>query len=125
MRISDWSSDVCSSDLRTALELPLFEARFGFPAGSIDGERVGHHAIALKLGARGVGFEVALHHSEQLVEGLVSNEAGGQSIDARRRAAQTVGHRHHVAGPAPQLRRPRRTPLTTDSLADAVERKRA
>src|SRR3546814_12108706 len=75
MRISDWSSDVCSSDLRTALELPLFEARFGFPAGSIDGERVGHHAIALKLGARGVGFEVALHHSEQLVEGLVSNEA--------------------------------------------------
>src|SRR3546814_18382241 len=112
MRISDWSSDVCSSDLRTALELPLFEARFGFPAGSIDGERVGHHAIAHKLGARGVGFEVALHHSEQLAVGLVYNEEGGQSIDALRSAAKQVTPPHHVTRTALPLSRPTPNPLT-------------
>src|SRR3546814_483441 len=122
MRISDWSSDVCSAGRRTALELLLFEARFGCPAGSIDRELVGHHAIALMPGPRGVGFEVALHHSEQLVEGLVSNEAGGQSIDARRSAAQHVGHRHHVAGTAPPLRRLRRTTIRQELLAAAVAR---
>src|SRR3546814_15375525 len=47
MRISDWSSDVCSSDLQ-------FKASFTFPESIEAGLRVGH------LGNRSVRYEIGL-----------------------------------------------------------------
>src|SRR3546814_9313893 len=52
MRISDWSSDVCSSDLH---DLPLLRARFG-----VSMEQLAHRLTSLgRTGARGVPFFMA------------------------------------------------------------------
>src|SRR3546814_4544980 len=36
MRISDWSSDVCSSDLSRGMSMAQVEARFGAPSERLD-----------------------------------------------------------------------------------------
>src|SRR3546814_14035231 len=58
MRISDWSSDVCSSDLRRQLEKLGVEVRTGTPVNAIDADGVllGDEPIAARtvLWAAGV-----------------------------------------------------------------------
>src|SRR3546814_16995602 len=61
MRISDWSSDVCSSDLQIGHQAPLlhpadqlFLSQVGAEEGEIDGHQVVRHAVE-RRGAGGGG----------------------------------------------------------------------
>src|SRR3546814_1506410 len=49
MRISDWSSDVCSSDLAAAKKLPVLLAQGGIHAGEIDGKDAGFQLLRQML----------------------------------------------------------------------------
>src|SRR3546814_4969218 len=63
MRISDWSSDVCSSDLRRLLLRKQHQQRIAnarlMQLENVDGMRVARHQLHLHLQeARVVGFEI-------------------------------------------------------------------
>src|SRR3546814_3088644 len=55
MRISDWSSDVCSSDLRTAVRLDVPHCRAGHPVGFVAPvRRCEYGELGLRVGWRGL-----------------------------------------------------------------------
>src|SRR3546814_15880818 len=98
MRISDWSSDVCSSDLQAALEVgrrlfPLLEI------GLLAGDERGDESLVLRLveravhvvggAAAGAGLVVArLHPGLGEVDRLLVDEIGRASC--RERVCQYV-----------------------------------
>src|SRR3546814_20786707 len=64
MRISDWSSDVCSSDLhRAGIVAPDFAMHFGWPIGCEPSIAVGDHRAPRRTGAGAGHFEADLEDS--------------------------------------------------------------
>src|SRR3546814_5196153 len=63
MRISDWSSDVCSSDLPelVRIELPL-DDRFPQPEGGVDEDHVRETAVGIQREHDAGAAPVARHH---------------------------------------------------------------
>src|SRR3546814_10708855 len=121
MRISDWSSDVCSSDLRVDLGLGLLlrrrDAHVGDgAAGGVvrAGERPVHHAVVV---GRADGLDhhvVAVVGAEQVVDGglerprqvgqLVDGQAPVPGLDpADRRRSDVRARGQLVERPAPGL----------------------
>src|SRR3546814_14529245 len=97
MRISDWSSDVCSSDLRredidqlTPLALAELHLDVGHgeegvvaaAAQALTGVELGA-ALAHEDGASGVGGAVAGRHAEALCCGDRTHDVVGKSVSVR------------------------------------------
>src|SRR3546814_13021282 len=79
MRISDWSSDVCSSDLLNA-------AALGSGGGKVDFS-IGESEI-------GAGWHLALFHPiNQVLQALLNDPLKGDK-PVRRRAVRLRGHQH-------------------------------
>src|SRR3546814_9408046 len=76
MRISDWSSDVCSSDLTAvdvAQQAPLARAELG-----LAGERLA--ASLRQQGQADAGFVLLMEGSDGLVGAIQSGDAGGSNV---------------------------------------------
>src|SRR3546814_17042353 len=129
MRISDWSSDVCSSDLRSEIDLAAEGQRGengklvrGVDAVDVEAGvrlrvaeplRLGQHALEVLSGGgrlRGGGTVlVAGHAGQDVVAGAVEDavdavaavggEAPSQALDAGNSAGSTVRLAHGAAGP--------------------------
>src|SRR3546814_4483684 len=68
MRISDWSSDVCSSDLEEVLEIAAIGLGEGLQAGAVDDER--RRVLGTEMGEAQLG-DVAAYHRRRV--GLVGD----------------------------------------------------
>src|SRR3546814_691 len=69
MRISDWSSDVCSSDLVVAVARQVHERRIEAPVAVAAQEQLAAHALLQAKDARGQLQQLVLAGLEQLVAG--------------------------------------------------------
>src|SRR3546814_11855348 len=78
MRISDWSSDVCSSDLLAAFKKHLFTGRREMPAHHVDEGR-----LAGAVGAEQAENFTFVHLQAHTVEGLHTLEGLGQVLHVR------------------------------------------
>src|SRR3546814_13263821 len=94
MRISDWSSDVCSSDLEAA-----FDAVEHLVADADVGERAAHHHIVVAA-ARAVAVEVGRLHAARLQElargRIVLDVAGRRDVVGGDRFAEQAQHSRTV-----------------------------
>src|SRR3546814_19982227 len=112
MRISDWSSDVCSSDLdgaRDRLRLAaLLGAAAGIGAGGVyQGDdrqaeplRQAHEALRLAVALRAGHAEVVLHPAVDAGALIVANDHHGFAADAPQATADGVVLRAQAfAGP--------------------------
>src|SRR3546814_20164146 len=90
MRISDWSSDVCSSDLARAQ---------------------GHAAVAA-CGSAGIGKRTARQHNVRRIAARRADAAGETTVDQRvhrQRSAPARGHTHITIATVRQRPRDRNT----------------
>src|SRR3546814_12415742 len=89
MRISDWSSDVCSSDLETA------ERRF-------------RHILALApdaIVAADEGFRITIYNrAAEALFGYSGEEIAGQPLDVLLSSHVVASHRHHMSDSETALR---------------------
>src|SRR3546814_13783932 len=90
MRISDWSSDVCSSDLVAGLQQPVVEAAIMFDRTQAVGRYAQLHALAERVRQQRHILQVRQEGALGLVVGvadIVANLAAlaGQFADARHR----------------------------------------
>src|SRR3546814_5018918 len=81
MRISDWSSDVCSSDLGSFTECPMSKILIAFYSRNGSTEAL---AKAVAEGAQAAGAEVRLRRARELVSEEVMKAAPGWLENARR-----------------------------------------
>src|SRR3546814_17533500 len=91
MRISDWSSDVCSSDLRQAYAAP--------DVARVEGGRIDRHAVAPELaGGQAQLYGFAIRRIGQRRDGtsLLLLHAG---MPARERATRGAWHAFNQAAP--------------------------
>src|SRR3546814_13297582 len=95
MRISDWSSDVCSSDLRAEARQALFRrlcAALDIDATTIEAERLcAFMTLEEARELQAYGIDIGLHsHRHRLPD--ESYAAAQAEIEANRRAPELVGH---------------------------------
>src|SRR3546814_1874802 len=91
MRISDWSSDVCSSDLPAPLGQPLYVARFSSLRGAYLGNFVVHHLHQVAI--QGLG-EFIDHRLHTLAEAIFLGR--GDLVDGHRAAIGSASCRERV-----------------------------
>src|SRR3546814_3591392 len=68
MRISDWSSDVCSSDLIRAVVVADLHLHVAHRAAAVDDRAIAHRAVAMRVGRAGKqGFlhQIGQNRSEE------------------------------------------------------------
>src|SRR3546814_5514883 len=74
MRISDWSSDVCSSDLYAGLE-PKAPIYGGWESDTIAGHTLGHYMTALVLTWQQTGDAEMRRRADYIVDELAATQA--------------------------------------------------
>src|SRR3546814_16587295 len=85
MRISDWSSDVCSSDLYAGLE-PKAPIYGGWESDTIAGHTLGHYMTALVLTWQQTGDAEMRRRADYIVDELAATQAArgtGRSQERR------------------------------------------
>src|SRR3546814_11711326 len=90
MRISDWSSDVCSSDLVVALELQLLHLQPAVPALARDRLAGGLELPALEAGLVGGAVEFALVAVVVQAGNQLGRQRGVQRSEERRVGKECV-----------------------------------
>src|SRR3546814_1285107 len=92
MRISDWSSDVCSSDLEDDVAVPAGQAERG--AGTVEDQRLAGHERARRVAdawARGSGSEGARLFGGADGDAVEGDRRPPGGEDARRPEERRVG----------------------------------
>src|SRR3546814_887014 len=109
MRISDWSSDVCSSDLQAAIAVRQLEAGGvleGLQGTAFDLAGIQQHVELAQRGVAIDGFEVVVGAEQPLPASLtLALSDGAERVEAAGDGREEALLRLHVGGDRPEQRR--------------------